>query len=705
MSQPQQPATTGALRRSLLGFFLPVGLLFSLIYVAYLDYLVRSQFEGKRWTEPVKVYAAPQVLSTGIRLTPERLVWQLEQLHYRRDPHLASQASFLQDGQRVVLRTRPFAFWDGEVQSSYLHVTFNAAGIQRIEDQQGGVVQLPQRLDPALIGVIYPGLHEDRMPVRLDDVPQPLLQGLLATEDRDFFEHAGISPRGILRAMWVNLLAGEVVQGGSTLTQQLAKNMLLTSERSVVRKLNEVIMAMILDARYDKQAILEAYLNEIYLGQDGVRAVHGFAMASEYYFSMPLHELQLHHIALLVALVRGPSWYDPLRYPDRARARRDRVLDAMMDLQFISQRVCRQAKAQPLDVILTPHRYSARYPAFLDMVRREFRREYPHIPAATEGLRIFTTLDLDAQRALESGMAHVMPQLDRLAPGHGSSLEAAGIILGRSNGRVLALAGSRRVTDAGFNRALDATRSIGSLYKPVVYLTALESGDYTPETLISDEPVVIRARGAPDWIPGNYDHRTHGSVTLREALAQSYNLATVHLGMKLGVAETAHMLHQLGVNRGVEVVPSLLLGSCALTPMEVSELYLALANRGRSRMAEAIIEVVSAEGRVLPHEKKRWQQRVQASSVMLLESMLQEVVRSGTASGLQRYLPAGFSAAGKTGTSNELRDSWFAGFVDDYVATVWVGRDDDQPAGLTGAQGALPVWGAAMGAVLGKNPP
>lgn len=504
--------------------------------------------------------------------------------------------------------------------------------------------------------------------------------------------------------MWANFIAGEIVQGGSTLTQQLAKNMLLTSERSFLRKMNELVMALILDARYDKQAILEAYLNEIYLGQDGARAVHGFAMASEYYFSRPLRELQLHHMALLVALVRGPSWYDPLRYPERAKARRDRVLDAMMDLQFISPRETRDAKAKALEVNLTPHRYSARYPAFLDKVKRDFRHTYPNLPATTEGLKIFTTLNLDVQHALEGAMEHVMPKLDRMTPGYSAPLEAAGIVLGRSNGQVLALTGSRRLSDAGFNRALDAVRSIGSLYKPVVYLTALESGEYSPESLISDDPVTIKMRGAGDWVPGNYDHKMHGSVTMREALANSYNLATVHLGLRLGVARTARMLHRLGVNRGVEVVPSLLLGSCALTPMEVSELYLALANHGRNRTAESIIEVVSAEGSLLPHEKNHWRQSVEAAPVEELDGMLEDVVRSGTAQGLQQFLAPSWRVAGKTGTSNDLRDSWFSGFVDDYVATIWVGRDDEKGAGLTGAQGALPVWGTTMSTVLGKNP-
>ena len=522
------------------------------------------------------------------------------------------------------------------------------------------------------------------------------MNALLAVEDRDFYDHFGISPKGILRAMWANLRAGGLVQGGSTLTQQLVKNFYLNSERTLVRKLNEVIMALILEARYSKDAILEAYLNEIYLGQDGARAIHGFGLASQFYFSRSPDELELHHSALLVALVRGPSFYDPFKTPDKAKKRRDMVLEEMADLGYITKAQAEQAKLRPLDVLKDPHQAISRYPAFLDLVRRQLQQEYRNSDLTSEGLGIFTTLDVEAQDNLESSIEATLKKLDKQTKTD-VPLETAAIFTRRTTGEIVAFAGARDPTVAGFNRALDSVRQIGSLYKPVVYLTALANPQkYTVITPVQDTAYRLSSPGSDPWVPKNYDGREHGTVALHKALANSFNLATVRLGMGVGVAHTVKTLHNLGVDRSMPVFPSTLLGIGELSPMEVTQMYQTLASDGFVTPPHAIQSVVALDGKPLQRYGLKVKQSIAPSAVYLVDTILQEVAREGTAKPVYAYLPHDFNVAGKTGTTNDMRDSWFAGFTGDYLGVVWVGRDDNQPAKLTGAQGALQLWGATM---------
>jgi penicillin-binding protein 1B len=545
------------------------------------------------------------------------------------------------------------------------------------------------------IGSFYPVLKEDRVLVKLNQVPKQLLKSLFAVEDRHFYEHPGISFPAVLRALWTNLLARSIVQGGSTLTQQLVKNFFLTSERTWWRKINEAVMALIVEARYSKDEILEAYLNEIYLGQDGARAVHGFGLASQYYFSRSLDELELHHIALLTGLVRGPSFYDPFQFPEKALKRRNVVLDAMADVEDISAAQAELAKTKPLDVVANPHQAISRCPAFLDLVRRQLQEEYKPEDLTTEGLRIFTTLDVESQEHLESAVTVTLGRLAQVT--HNRALQAAAIVTRRANGEIVALVGSRDPQSAGFNRALDAERQIGSLYKPVVYLTALQNpSKYTLVTPLADSAVRLRNRRGGPWIPKNYDGREHGTVPLHSALAQSYNLATIRLGMSVGVKQTVETLRRLGVKRDVPLVPSLLLGAATLTPMEVARIYQTLASDGFSTPLAAIQAVIAQDGKPLRRYGLSVQQTLEPSAVFLVNTILQEAVSEGTGRPAYAYFPRGFGIVGKTGTTNDLRDSWFAGFTGDYVGVAWVGRDDGQSARLTGAQGALRVWSLAM---------
>lgn len=673
----------------------PIALAVLLAYLAYQDFTIRQQFEGKKWALPARVYATPTELFAGAPIDLERFERLLKDLKFRADERLASKASYTRSGPEVTIKTREFRFWDKLEPSRDLRVRFESKQVGSIVDVSTGRNLPIARMEPVQIGSFYPTLKEDRILIKRSQAPERLLQALFSIEDRDFYHHSGISLRSILRAMLANALAGSIVQGGSTLTQQLVKNFFLTSERTWWRKLNEAVMALILEARYSKDQILEAYLNEIYLGQDGARAIHGFGLASQYYFSRSLDELELHHLALLVGLVRGPSYYDPVQSPDKALKRRDLVLDAMAEVGAISATDAAAAKAKPLDVVSNPHQAISRYPAFLDLVKRQLQKDYAKDDLTTEGLRIFTTLEVETQQQLEAAAAVTLKRLDQQT--HQPGLETSAVITRRGNGEIVALLGSRDPASAGFNRALDAERQIGSLYKPVVYLTALQSPDqYTLVTPLMDTALRVRNAGGGAWVPKNYDGREHGTVFLRTALAQSYNLATIRLGMSVGIERTLETLRRLGIERDLEPYPALLLGAGTFSPLEVARLYQTLASDGFSSPLAAIQAVVASDGKPLSRYELTVKQAVDPSAVFLLNTILQDAVAQGTGRAVYSYLPRDFAVVGKTGTTNDLRDSWFAGFTGDYLGIVWVGRDDNQSTKLTGAQGALRVWGQAM---------
>ncbi|NJD07162.1 MAG: penicillin-binding protein 1B [Methylococcaceae bacterium] len=673
----------------------PVLLVALVGYIGYQDYFVRQQFEGKRWALPARVYANPVELFAGAEIDANRLARLLDQLKYRNDPALSSQGSYSRRGDELVLSTREFPFWDKVESPRKVRARFADGQLVALDDaEEGGSVPI-LRLEPVQIGSFYPALKEDRVLIKLDQAPKMLLNALFSVEDRDFYEHFGVSPKGILRATLANLRAGGMVQGGSTITQQLVKNFYLTSERSLLRKLNEIPLALILEARYSKDEILEAYLNEIYLGQDGARAIHGFGLASQYYFSRSLDELELHHMALLVALVKGPSVYDPIRSPDKALKRRNLVLDEMVAMGHLDPPDAAAAKAKPLDVVKDPHQAISRYPAFLDLVKRQLQQQYRNEDLTSEGLKVFSTLDVEAQDALEAAIDSTLKKLDQQTKS--TNLETAAVVTRRTTGEIAALAGARDAQSAGYNRALDAVRQIGSLYKPVVYLTALaDPTHYSLVTPLQDTSLRIANPGGGPWSPKNYDGREHGIVPLHSALANSLNLATVHLGMGVGVDHTVETLHNLGVERDLPAFPATLLGTGELTPMEVTQMYQTLANDGFVTPLRAIQAVVAKDGAPLQRYSLDVKQSVDPAAVFLVNTALQEVVRDGTARSALKQIPESFNVAGKTGTTNDLRDSWFAGFSGDFLGVVWIGRDDNQPAKLTGAQGALQVWAATM---------
>jgi penicillin-binding protein 1B len=662
-------------------------------YAFYLDHNVRALFEGRRWTLPAHVYARPLELFAGLPMTAPQLEQELAVLRYRADGVGKSPGTFARAGSRVTLTTRPFTFWDGRERSHTATLRFEGARLAVVEGGNAGLL----RLDPLLIGGIYPAQQEDRILVRLDEVGPFFSRALLAIEDRNFYSHHGVSPLAILRALFANLRAGATVQGGSTLTQQLVKNFYLTNARTLKRKFDEAIMALLLDRHYRKDEILEAYLNEVYLGQDGNRAIHGFGLASRFYFERPLAELQPHHVALLVALVKGPSYYDPRRHPERARARRNLVLDVLAEQGVLEVAAAQKAKAQPLDVAPGSPSGVTQHPAFLDLVRRQLKRDYHEADLTEEGLQIFTTLDPLTQHSAERALANRLKEIERGRGLRRGSLQGAAVAVSVEGGEMLALVGGRDARFTGFNRALDARRQIGSLVKPAVYLTALaDPQHHTLASVLDDSPLRLRNADGSYWSPQNYDREYNQQVLLRRALARSYNVATVRLGLDVGVRAVIGTLNKLGVTAPLNPYPSLLLGADALTPIEVAQMYHTLAAGGFRTPLRAIREVLNKDGEPLARYPLKVEQTLDARAVYLVNHALQAVVREGTGQSLSNWLPDSLAIAGKTGTTDKLRDSWFAGFAGDKLAVVWVGRDDDKPAGLSGASGALQVWGELM---------
>lgn len=666
-------------------------------YVLYLDNTVRAQFEGKRWALPARVYARPLELFEGMRLAPETLAAELTDLGYvsAKSSERPGTYTSLEDGFRFV--TRAFNFWDTVELSLPVRVQFEGGQLAKLEHGGNGRALSLVRLQPLLIGSIYPAHNEDRVLVQLKEVPPMLIQALIAMEDQRYYQHHGIDPLSIARAFWANLRAGGIVQGGSTLSQQLVKNFYLTSDRTFTRKINEAIMALLLDAHYSKDEILEAYLNEIFLGQEGARAIHGFGLASHFYFGRPLNELELSQLALLVGLVPGASYYDPRRYPERVLARRNIVLNTLAARNVINTEEAQSAMSAPLGVTAKAPAGSSPYPAFLDLVRRQLQRDYQEQDLTSEGLQIFTTLDPRVQDSVERALAAHSGELEKQNELPAGQLQGAAIITNSGNGEILAVAGGREARFSGFNRALDARRPIGSLVKPAVYLAALARPEqYTLATLLDDGPVTVKNPGGRPWTPQNYDRQSHGYVPLHTALAKSYNLSTAHLGLALGVPEVLATLQHLGITREFPAYPSSLLGAIDLSPLEVTQMYHTLASGGFRVPLRAIRDVLTSRGEPLQRYELSMKQAFDPAPVFLLTTAMQEVVQSGTARSLYQQIPETLAVAGKTGTTDDLRDSWFAGFSGEHVAVVWLGRDNNLPTGLTGSSGALKVWGNIM---------
>ena len=659
-------------------------------YLFYLDRTITSTFEGRRWSVPAVIYAQPLELYPGASLTLADVTAELGRLGYEARAGLNAPGSYKRTADRLEIYLRAFRFMERQRASQRIELTFDGGIVRDLRDQHGRPVPLV-RLDASTIGSFFPSHGEDRLVLTPEQIPDLLRETLKAVEDQNFDRHAGFDPVGIARALWVNLKAGAVEQGGSTLTQQLVKSYYLDNRRTMERKLRELAMSVILDARFDKGDILDAYINEIYLGQDGQRAVHGFGLGSQYYFNRPLTELSVDEIATLIAVIRGPSYYNPFRHPERALARRDLVLNKMRTNDLISEDEHAQSLEMPLKVVRGSRTGGAYHPAFLDLVRKELVERYREQDLTSQGLRIFTTLEPRVQDAVERALSGTLQRLEHVRELPPEALQGAVVVTANQTGEALAIAGGRTAGFDGFNRALDARRPIGSLIKPVVYLTALEQG-YHLASIVEDAPVTLEQSGRT-WMPANFDKKIHGPVPLIRGLGDSMNLATVNLGLSLGVDNVAARLAKLTGKPPHNPYPSLLLGAEALTLLDVAALYGTFASGGFHMRPKSVIAVLDEAGAPVSRHSLDLEQRIDPETARTLSQALETAMRRGTGI-TSRFARAG--VAGKTGTSNDFRDSWFAGYDDAHLSVVWVGADDNSPTGLTGASGAMKVWDEIM---------
>lgn len=663
-------------------------------WVLQLDHQITTQFEGRRWTLPARVYAQPLELYAGQAMTLDELQIELQRLGYQPASPVTRPGSFQKLSDRINLVSRPFRFMDENRDEQVLTIAFKNNHIAQLWDGKGQDIPI-FRLDPLLIGSIFPIHGEDRIIVTPQEVPPLLPAALKTVEDKRYDTHIGVDPMGILRALWIDLKSRRFDQGGSTLTQQLVRSYFLNNQQTMSRKITEAVMAILLEAHFDKADLMNSYINEIHLGQDGDRAIHGFGLASEFYFGKPLRELQLHEIALLVTEVRSASYYNPRKHADRALARRNLILDLLAQNKLISVDDATRAKAMPLGLINGSGAASSYYPAFLDFVRRTLHRDYKEADLTEAGLTVFTTLDPRIQKRAEQAVVSELIHLDKTSRHKDQQLEGAVVVASSHSGEVNAIVGGRQVNYSGFNRALDAKRSIGSLAKPVVYLTAIESGKYNASTIINDTPITVKLSAKTTWTPQNYDHSVNGPVPAVRALAQSLNLATVNLGMDVGVDKVVDQFTQLGLGQKPEANPSILLGAVNATPIDVTQMYETLANDGFRTPLRAVRGVLDEHGQPLQAFSMQVSQAADPAAVYQLSRMMVVAVNRGTAAPARAKLGS-LVVAGKTGTTSDYRDNWFAGFSGSHVAVVWVGYDDNASTGFSASSAALPIWAQLM---------
>ncbi|MFC6634461.1 penicillin-binding protein 1B [Microbulbifer taiwanensis] len=678
-----------------LGLLALVGGLVLVGYMVYLDVQLRERLDSRQYQLPARVFARPLVLREGMVMRPDELQTEFEALNYREQATLSEPGQWTREGMDYRVWRRDFVHADGREPAQVVSFRLRNDEISNLRGE-GGERLKEFRLDAANIGTLLGG-GDDRNPVRFADIPPLLANTLIAVEDQDFLYHFGVSPRGIARAMVANVKAGEVVQGGSTITQQLVKNIFFDHKPSLWRKFNEALMAVLMELHYEKGYILQEYINEVWLGQQGSRAIYGFGLASEFYFQKPLDTLEPHQIALLVGLAKGASYYNPWRNPERALERRNTVLDVMQEQGLITAEQHRVYKDKPLEVASAGAAAQNPYPAFTERLLEELRPYYSYEELRTSGLRVYTTLAPSVQKLAEDAVSGGAAKLEKDRGIQADSLQAATVLLDNHSGDVLAMVGDRRPHYPGFNRALEARRQVGSLIKPAVYLTALERPfDYNLATLIDDAPIRIEGDNGEVWMPSNFDKKAHGQVPLYMALAKSYNLATARLGLDLGLQNVRQTIRRLGVQADLPRVPSMLLGAVEMTPYEVANMYQTIANGGEHVEPRTLLAVSNADGEQVQHFRRRANRGVDAVPAYLLRFALEKAMREGTGRSAYRILPGSVSFAGKTGTTNDYRDSWFAGFSPGVTAVVWLGRDDNERTSLTGSTGALTIWTEIM---------
>jgi penicillin-binding protein 1B len=682
--------------------------------VAYLvhGHLVRvvdEKFAGRRWEVPSRIQSGEFLLYPGLDVERAGLEERLDRRGYRESADGAEGGDLRRIESGLEIALRPGA--RGRDRTRRVRLDLRGTTIERIVDLESGEEVAAVALEPEELTGIYEGEWKERRVVRVLDVAPVLIRAILATEDRRFFEHEGVDWIGISRAAWTNLRSGEVRQGGSTLTQQLMKNFFLTTDRTFARKLQELAMAVVAERRYSKMQILENYLNEVYLGQQGARGIFGVAEAAHFYFGKDPRDLDVGEAAFLAGILRAPNLYSPSRSPERARARRDTVLRLLRDAGEIDDAAYEQFRARPLGVVSRPER-THEAPYFVDHVKQELADRFPSGLLTTEGLEIATTLDPWMQdladRAVRSGLQSLEEEYPRLreAPG-GERLQAALVAIAPRNGEIKAMVGGRSYAESQFNRVTNARRQPGSTFKPIVYLAGLTSPEperhITPATLLKDVPFTWVYDGSRRWSPRNYGDDYRGEVTVRTAVEESLNAAAAHVARAVGLPAIAELAHEMGVQSALPEVPALSLGSSELTLLEITSVYAVLASGGIRVDPIGVTRVTARDGEVIVGDTPPMRQVVSADAAYVMTHLLQGVLDHGTARGARE---AGFGrpAAGKTGTTNDFRDAWFVGYTPDLVAGVWVGFDREGELNLSGARAALPIWTEFMKAATAWEP-
>lgn len=661
----------------------------SIAYVSILDSKVVNKLDGVLWTVPAKVYARPLELAEGGKINVDVLKKELEILSYELTKGIPdTPGEFSQSQRSVNIFIRGF----GSQEPGLYRLKIENDKIDSIKRKDGISIDLIQ-LEPLSIGGMFPSHLQDRILLNFSQVPKDLEEMILVVEDRNFYSHKGISLRSIMRAFIKNTRALGIEEGGSTITQQLAKSLFFSPEQTIKRKIKEAIAALLIEIHYSKQEILLAYINDVFIAQSGRRAIHGFGLASQFFFGTDLKNLSLDQKALLVGMLKGPSLYSPINNPDRAKTRRDLVLSLIKNDSLITEEEYLDLKGRSLKVIPPSFKSLSKYPAFNDIVTLDLRKNFDDSDLRTKGLKIITNLDPVVQDYLEESIKDTKLKLKRRYGSQLNGLEGAGIVIDSFSGEVVAAIGSTKPNNYGFNRAINAVRPIGSLVKPFIYLSALQHySKYNLSTLLDDSKLSVSLPGGKLWEPNNFDKKFHGNIPLHVALSESYNVATTRLGMDLGYSVVQETFTKLGIKKKIPKYPSIFVGSFEMTPLEVIQAYQTIASEGFYSPLNSIRTVESSEDVLSLSYPYKVEQRFRPEPIYLLKFVLKQTFISGTARGFSSRVIEKWKTGGKTGTSDDQRDSWFVGYAGNYLMVVWLGFDDNRKSPLTGRSGALQVW-------------
>jgi len=673
-----------------------------------------AKFEGERWDIPARIYSDSYTVYPGLRIDTQSFRRRIERLGYSAaggTPTRRGTYSFSRSDGAFAIFLHQFDYPTGQEPGRLIHMRLDEAGrIISMRTGDGDKEIFEFRLEPALLSGAGGRESEQRQVLELNEFPHMLVRSVLAVEDKRFFDHAGVDVQGLARALAVNVTSGEIRQGGSTLTQQLMKNFFLTDQRSVGRKVREAALALVAERRFSKGEILDNYLNEIYMGQNGSSAVHGMGEAARFYFARDVADLSLGEMATLAGVIRAPSYYSPHKHPERAVSRRDLVLSMLFDQGDIDQTSYELALNEPLETA-APDTVGIRAPYFVDFVSRELSKRFPARVLQSEGFRVFTTLDPEMQAVAESVVADNVVEMENdigeaLAKA-GQPLQAAMVVIEPRTGAIRAMVGGRDYGGSQFNRAIDMRRQPGSTFKPIVALAAVGSEQvgakhFRTTSQVMDERMQWEWQGTV-WSPRNYEGEFYGMVTVREAIEHSLNSAVARIAKDVGVKPIRDLAVRMGMTPDLGVYPSIVLGGQPVPLLDMAKVFNVFATGGMRATPLSVHKVVDSGGNVLEGNSVELKRVVPATDAYLVTHLLEGVMERGTGATARRK---GFKhpAAGKTGTSNDYKDAWFVGFTPNLLAAVWVGFDEAASMGLAGSEAALPIWTDFMRQALADTP-